>query len=292
MNKIQQKRNIRLDGGVNEDVKHITPSSHWKNRSNGSRVCISQTQTPNAIKFAHMDDNGVWLWTTEMEENKFIEDYEIILVEDEFKASLPSRIKTLIENHKSNFKKRSVLEIGALTGDMSIEISKYARDLIMVENNYWAIKELKQQKFHCKSKIIERDIHDYLKYPDKDIDVIVCCGFIYHTAHPFWILEQIAKIQPQAILIDTLDAQLGANAIKLTKEPVNCANHRQNHTIDCGFSIQINFKIIEKAMKKLGYEKCLTVNKSGSVLQAKLKGNYFENWRKSNSKWFFKNETV
>ena len=288
MKQTVQKENEASKGNENEDAKHITPSSHWRKKSDGSRVCIKQKKNSRLIRFTHIDDDGMALATTEINEFKFLAEYDVILQEQEFRASLPARVKALIKDHTILFKDQSVLEIGALTGDMSIEISKHARDLIMVENNYWAIKELKKQRFNCKSKIIEEDIHDYLKHPDIDIDVIVCCGFIYHTAHPFWILEQIAKIQPQAILIDTLDAQLGATQVAITEERVNCANHRQNHSVDCGFSMQINFNIIEEAMRNLGYAKCLTIDKRDSTLAGKARGNYFKNWKNSNSKWFFK----
>ena len=37
------------------------------------------------------------------------------------------------------------------------------------------------------------------------IDVIICAGVLYHSAHPFWILEGIAHLAPRLVLIDTLN---------------------------------------------------------------------------------------
>jgi Methyltransferase domain len=97
-------------------------------------------------------------------------------------------------------KGRSVLEIGPFLGEYSnIIVSHDPKSLTMVENNPESIPLLKQ-KFP-EFEIVYDDIFQYLRKDITPVDVVVCCGVLYHFHSPLHLLELIANYANPDFLI-------------------------------------------------------------------------------------------
>lgn len=70
-----------------------------------------------------------------------------------------------------------------------------------------------------KYELIQRGIHEaILEFSPHEFDVVFCLGFLYHTPKPFWLLEQIARLNPHTIVLDVKIFKNKEPVVKLTED--------------------------------------------------------------------------
>lgn len=105
------------------------------------------------------------------------------------------------------------------------------------------------------------DIHLHLFHSDAPVDVVVCAGLLYHTPHPLWILEGIARLKPKHVLLDTATSR--GTAPEIYPEPTNLPGHRQYHSQEtCGMALRLPKAVYHEAMKNLGYAPGLPIDQT------------------------------
>jgi hypothetical protein len=188
---------------MNDIEKMITepiPEGHWRNKKTRERVIVSSYDPDRQTVLIYPYKNDSLSKSLSAED--FMEQFAPVLDHQDFIDGLKIRSKTLIEDFPSLFEDRSVLELGPSSGHFTTLIEEYAQSITVVENNPQVIKTLKQNLSND-SKIIFGDIHHELwKLSKGEHQVIVCTGLLYHSAHPFFILEGISNLEPEFILID------------------------------------------------------------------------------------------
>lgn len=114
---------------------------------------------------------------------------------------------------------------------------------------------------HPRVTVVIEDIHTFLISEKTSFDVVVCAGFLYHTPHPLWILEGIARLRPKHILIDTAISR--GPTPEVYPESSNIPGFRQSGSEKtCGLSLRLPKSIYLDALKALGYLPSLPVDQS------------------------------
>lgn len=72
-------------------------------------------------------------------------------------------------------------------------------------------------------EFIVGDIHDVIPTFTEvgQFDIVMCLGFLYHTPHPQWLLEQISRLCPDVMILDTKVSPLDDPIIVMSEEPTN-----------------------------------------------------------------------
>jgi hypothetical protein len=149
----------------------------------------------------------------------------------------------------------NVLEIGPFGGWFSdVILSKNPKNLFLVEPSLDATNQL-LKKFQGQNniQIINKDIFDCIEFfVDKQIDVVVIFGVLYHLASPFDVLEKIANyIKPNFICLDNCSGN--SQDILINDKQVNQPGNRQSKLRTVGLSLTIPDKVLKVALKNLGY---------------------------------------
>lgn len=156
----------------------------------------------------------------------------------------------------SCIKNKNVLELAPYNGWFSVKLKELVARLDLIELHQPAVdvllKRFKQDIFEKKINVYAEDIHLKLHQLAPVYDVILCCGFLYHTPHPFWILEGLAKLKPEFILIDTYC--VGNNIQLKDAGRINDLGMRQSSNRSVTFNLNISQDILIKSMRDLGYE--------------------------------------
>lgn len=153
-----------------------------------------------------------------------------------------------------------VLEIAPFCGTHTQIIQSYNPNKVtLVELNSYGVLMLK--KTYPEYEVIKSDIFDYL-LEDREFDVVVCCGLLYHLHSPFYLLELIVnKINPEYLYLETYVAAPGVDA-SLVIENDNLYGNR--HTTpgykSTGISFVFSEEIMNIALANLGYERIITDN--------------------------------
>lgn len=269
------------------------PEGQWYNKNTQERIrVISYDSVKHTVMIRLIETPDInYSSSKSFPLQDFKNLYEPILANQHFINCLPIRRKTLIENYASFFKDRSTLELGPSTGDFTTVLEKYTQSVTVIENNPHAIKIL-QKELRENSKIIVGDVHHELwKLPKGKYQIIVCAGLLYHSAHPLFILEGIAALQPELILIDNLESPLKDIAIKLIPEvDINTVNFRYNYHSDCGMALLIGSKVLTSALDRMGYLNFETIDKSHLSIDPDKDSAYFRRWTSSFSAWFHRKD--
>lgn len=159
---------------------------------------------------------------------------------------------------------KSVLEIGPYYGWHTKMISEQnPKNLVLIEPDERCQKELRL--INGIDKIINDDVFFILnnKYP---VDVVVCCGLLYHIHSPLYLLELITNnCQPEFIILDCVSDQ---KKLAFLKEQDNEPGNRQTQSnwLSAGFNLVIPFEIIAQALENMGYVKIKQYNFTEPVI--------------------------
>lgn len=106
-----------------------------------------------------------------------------------------------LENHIDKIFNKNVIELSAGDGMVSVNITELNPARFVISDN-----DLEMLSFNPLKDTHETLILDVLNLPDLSeykFDTIICCGYLYHTAHPLWAVEQILKNTPKWFYIET-----------------------------------------------------------------------------------------
>ncbi|MGO1068951.1 class I SAM-dependent methyltransferase [Lysobacter sp. CA199] len=216
--------------------------------------------------------------------------FEIVLEQSDHAHATPVRRRYLIDDHAPWFRGRSVLELGAHTGGLTQSILDHAGAVTVVENNPRCTRHLRD-RFADRVEIVEGDMHHALwDFAPCRFELVVCAGVLYHSAHPFLLLEAMAYLKPRRILIDTLNHGVtGLRAV--VPHMINSCNYRYNQRPDCGLSVVVGDGLIEQALGRLGYAKTIGIDKQSARIDREHDSTYFQEWKNSYSAWFHAADT-
>lgn len=202
----------------------------------------------------------------------------------------------LFKNNYSEFSEKRILELAPFDGWFTKEFLNLNPSYIeVVELNPSAVETLKkrfeQPIIQKKLSVINKDVHMRLfEYSAYEFDTIVCTGLLYHSPHPLWILEGMARIKPKNIFIETFHYDL----MSLIPEPLNLPGMRQSTHPCLPFSMGLPVSTLIDVMEHLGY-KALRHQKNGdliSISDFKFENSdlekYFSQWLLEYSIWFSK----
>lgn len=119
-----------------------------------------------------------------------------------------------------------------------------------------------------KVRIINDDVHFALPKLLPRYETVICAGLLYHSPHPFWILESIANLSPKNVLIDTACSH--TEDAELVPEEVNRPGHRQVDGVHCGVSLRLTPTQLMMVMKNLGYKPVSQLNQNAPVIDHHL----------------------
>ena len=127
-----------------------------------------------------------------------------------------AKIDRDIDNHNSKYHQyieksyfhvcegKSVLEIGPNKGNQTPCILKNNPSSLTLVEADPECNDILQSR-HLSANIIIQDIFEYYKEPHK-MDVVVCCGVLYHLHNPFHLLELIVnQSNPDYLILDCTD---------------------------------------------------------------------------------------
>jgi hypothetical protein len=200
---------------------------------------------------------------------------------------------------------KSVLEIGPSKGTQTpCIINNNPSSLTSVEANVNACREL--TNLLPDVNVINQDIFEYYKEPHK-MDVVICCGVLYHLHSPFHLLELIVnQSDPEYLVLDCVDNDTASDwlvpeckvgqgsddctiiyrdnsihAVTVDQEPINHAGMRQvAQEKNVMFSVIFHTALYRRALEGMGYQ-ILKLEKLGKKFKTKTKyNNWIGLWKK------------
>ncbi|MBY0555029.1 rRNA adenine N-6-methyltransferase family protein [bacterium] len=195
------------------------------------------------------------------------------------------------------YENQKVLELGPFMGWFSEQLNKRTLQLDLVELHPKAIEGLQelfvQEISDKKVNLFEADIHHKIYQLEPIYNFISCCGFLYHSPHPFWVMEGMAKLNPQYILIDNY---CGDQSVYLKDAgAINQYGMRQSRQSTVPYNLVLSKEVIMQSMKHLGYSVYAEVDKSMyNAEHLSLPAHYtemFDFWKKNSSSIWFKKST-
>lgn len=213
--------------------------------------------------------------------------FAIVLEQDDHANATPVRRRHLIDDYAAWFRGRAVLELGAHTGGLTQSILAHAGSVTALENNPRCVAHLRERFGDGERlRVVHGDMHHALwDFTPGAFDVVVCAGVLYHSAHPFLLLEAMAYLRPRRILIDTLNQ--GVSGLRVVvPHMLNSCNYRYNQRPDCGYSVVLGEDLIEQALGRLGYARTLAIDTRAASIAPESDSAYFREWKASYSAWF------
>jgi len=145
-----------------------------------------------------------------------------ILKSDECEWSGWRRYSELDDKNYINFmhkclslvRNNTILELGSFLGwHTSIMLKLGAKKIICVEPNKECLREEVFQTNSDTVALHNCTANDYYACNNESVDMVVCCGLLYHLHSPIHLLEKIINIsKPKYILIETIDnCDIGVN---------------------------------------------------------------------------------
>lgn len=155
------------------------------------------------------------------------------------------------EKYFSGCKGKKVLEIGPHCGIHTKLIVENSPTYLELIEPYEGTAEI-CKKLPGVSKVIQDDVFFVLKNVHP-MDVVVCCGVLYHLHSPLYLLELIVNnCQPKQII---LDCALDQKLVGFLVEEENIIGNRQimPNWRGAGFNLVVPFEIIKLSMENMGY---------------------------------------
>ena len=168
-----------------------------------------------------------------------------------------SKYLSAIKHFFSKCEGKQVLEIGPFDGWHTALIDSYNPEhMTLVEANPECEKALKDQ--YTNATVVIQDIFHFLEKPYK-VDVVACCGVLYHLHSPIYLLELIAnRTDPEYIILESVVIKGGENnpyKLCLNTEVDNTPGNRYTASgwKSAGLNIEFAQDVLDKAMYNLGY---------------------------------------
>lgn len=104
---------------------------------------------------------------------------------------------------------KKVLELAPFIGGHTNIIKSYnPSSITLVELNEYAVDQL--NFYHPDCEIKHDDVYDYL-VENRDFDVVICCGLLYHLHSPIYLLELIVNnVSPKYLYVETYPTPNGS----------------------------------------------------------------------------------
>ncbi|SDY16904.1 Methyltransferase domain-containing protein [Lysobacter sp. yr284] len=256
----------------------------WRSRTDPAEAVMVLRRDADAVDYAWLDRDAA---DGRMPLAQWPQRFEVVLEQADHTHATPVRRHWLIDTQAERLRGARVLELGAHTGGLTEALLAHAAQVTAVENNPRCVRHLRE-RFGERLDLVAGDMHHVLWDLGQDrFDVVVCAGVLYHSAHPFLLLEAMAHLRPRAILVDTLDdgvAELRAVVPNL----VNSCNYRYNRRPDCGYSLVLGERLIAGAMARLGYAAMQRIDTAAATIAPQRDSAYFQQWRRSLSAWFLR----
>lgn len=255
----------------------------WRPRQDASKAVVIVDCRDDAVSYAWLDVASEHTCTSSIE--AWHSEFEVLFEKQDHADATPARRQRLVDDFEEWFRDSSVLELGAHTGGLTQSIVRYAKSLTIIENNPRCIPVL-AARFSGSVELVHDDMHDALwRLPRRRFDVVVCAGVLYHSAHPFSLLEAMAYLEPRRILIDTMNH--GVDDVRVVPTVMtNSLNYRYNRRPDCGFSIVLGDTLIERAMSHMGYQEMSRIAKDDVPIAPLQDSAYFRAWQRGFAAWF------
>lgn len=255
----------------------------WRPRRDASKAVVVLGGHDDVVSYAWLDIAPELACTSSLE--AWRSEFEVVFEKQDHADATPARRQRLIDDFEELFRGSSVLELGAHTGGLTQSIVGYAKSITVIENNPHCIPVL-EAKFSGSVELVHDDMHHALwRLPRRRFDLVVCAGVLYHSAHPFSLLEAMAYLEPRLILIDTMNH--GVDDVRVVPTVMtNSLNYRYNRYPDCGFSIVLGDTVIEGAMSRLGYKDMERIAKDTVSIAPDRDSEYFRAWRRGFAAWF------
>jgi 2-polyprenyl-3-methyl-5-hydroxy-6-metoxy-1,4-benzoquinol methylase len=255
----------------------------WRPMRDASRAVVVLGNRDDVVSYAWLEVTPVQVCTSSLE--AWRSEFDVAFEMQDHADATPARRQRLIDDFEGLFRGSAVLELGAHIGGLTQSIVRYAKSVTVLENNPRCIPVL-EAKFSGQVDLVHDDMHRALwRLPRRGFDLIVCAGVLYHSAHPFWLLEAMAQLEPRLILIDTMNH--GVDGVRVvSKVMTNSLNYRYNNSPDCGFSMVLGDTLIEGAMGRLGYKHMERIAKDTVPIAPDRDSEFFRDWRGGFAAWF------
>lgn len=162
-----------------------------------------------------------------------------------------------VDNFFSICENKTVLEMGPFVGLHTALISDYKpQHITLVEANPECNNILTRQ--FPDATVITQDIFHFLEKPYK-VDVVVCCGVLYHLHSPLYLLELIAnRTDPEYIILESVvieNDKRGYEYTEVESEVDNIPGNRYTSSgwKSAGVNIKLSQELLDLVMNNLGY---------------------------------------
>jgi 2-polyprenyl-3-methyl-5-hydroxy-6-metoxy-1,4-benzoquinol methylase len=194
----------------------------------------------------------------------FIDFNQTKFLETSTTSAVPNRLnwrcELLLTQHQQLIQGKRVLDIGSHDGRFAhacLELG--ASQVVGVEGRTQLVEKAEQNLSHLgfdanKFEFVCSDIFEYLQHLKfQEFEVIICCGFLYHTVRQVEFFAAMKKIQPETLIIDSAVCKV---------PPL--------------------FKLIEESIESPWFNDMMGARKEGNwhkpgqqTLEALIKGQYF-----------------
>jgi hypothetical protein len=156
--------------------------------------------------------------------------------------------------HKEKISGKVVLELAAGAGMVSDNIVDLTPATYFLSDGHRDFFKLNKHKDSEKTVDVLIDIlHDLPSFYEQhsNIDTVVCCGFLYHTCHPLWAIEQILLGKPKWFYLES--GYSTASYISWGEERLNEFGMQTLYKGALPMFISIPNELVTKAILSLGY---------------------------------------
>lgn len=197
----------------------------------------------------------------------FFDNYPIFYTTSKTKAfpnRLNNRYVALIESNKKLIENKSILDIASHDGRWSFAAlkngAKYVlgiegrEDLVNNAVNNMKNYQIPNDKFH----FIAGDIHNEIKKLEpKSFDTVFCFGFFYHTMNHYDLLDQIRRLSPENLILDTVISKSKSSIIEVKEEDSNVEMYAIKNAEYNNINVLVGHpskKAMELMLKNFGFE--------------------------------------
>jgi len=91
----------------------------------------------------------------------------------------------------------------------------------------FAVKDVPVGKY----RFVQENLFEYLRNAVDQFDVVFCLGILYHVCKPMELLEGVARINTELLLIDSTVLNVESSMIELRKEPLDDPRMSADHEL-------------------------------------------------------------
>ena len=208
-------------------------------------------------------------------------------------------------NHINKIQGKAVLELAAGAGYISENIIEYNPDRFFMsdykESSTFESNPFKNAK-NISTPVIDI-LHDLPEfYKNNSVDTVICGGYLYHTCHPAWAIEQMLIGRPKWFYLET-DCQDSLKFKKFGKEDLGVSGAHNSYLGAISYFFCLPEIIIEEMIFTLNYKIVDKIKRHPSQADDTLKSNYhpedrvkhdlqqyFDFWVNSTGWWFERND--